>query len=155
MIKSNKVNRKKFDIWMDKEDIVALDFYAKEKGMTRSAASRYIIMDYLKDKDTTQQKNKIDPQFEEVREAVTALNNSPYMPPDVELPDNVDPVIAEGVRNTVIENMKHMGLYTDEYKDFIERAIKLDIKSLMENDDKYTKACINYYHEKASLRGEE
>ena len=113
-------------------------------------------MDYQKDKDTAQQKKKIDPQFEEVREAIISLNASHNTPSDVGLPEDVDPVIAEGVRNTVTENFKAIGLYTDEYKDLIENAIKINIQSIVKNkDDVNTKALIEYYYEKAQKKGGE
>ncbi len=112
-------------------------------------------MEHLKDKkkenelmDTEDMKSILS-----VAPAVMMLNASPNKLPDVELPENVDPVIAEGVRNTITENFKDMGLYTDEYKDFMERAIKIQIKNLMENDNPYSKAYIEFYYEKASRKG--
>lgn len=65
----------KFDIWMDREDVDALDTFARERGMTRSAESRYIIMDYLKNKAPYNIKE--DPQVMELREAVISLNIFP------------------------------------------------------------------------------
>ncbi len=112
-------------------------------------------MEHIKDKekenelmDTEEMKRILS-----VAPAVMMLNASPNKLPDVELPDNVDPVIAEGVRNTITENFKDMGLCTDEYKDFMERAIKAQIKRLTENDDPGTKAYIAYYYEKANRKG--
>ena len=61
----------KFDIWMDRGDADALDTFARERGMTRSAESRYIIMDYLKNKAPYNIKE--DPQVMELREAVISL----------------------------------------------------------------------------------
>ncbi len=117
--------------------------------MTRSAASRYIIMDYLKDKETAQHKIKIDPQLEEVRDAIITLNESIDSFPEISLPDDVDPVIAAGVRNTVIENMQAMGLDIKNFKEFIESTIKMKILSLIENKTPGSKALIEYYHKKA------
>ena len=67
----------KFDIWMDRGDADALDTFARERGMTRSAESRYIIMDYLKNKAPYNIKE--DPQVMELREAVISLNIFPYL----------------------------------------------------------------------------
>ncbi len=49
--------------------------HLQERGMTRSAESRYIIMDYLKNKAPYNIKE--DPQVMELREAVISLNIFP------------------------------------------------------------------------------
>jgi|LSQX01.2.fsa_nt_gb hypothetical protein len=145
VLKSKKANRIKFETWMDKKDVETLDTFAREKGMTRSAASRYIIMDYIKNKAPYNIKE--DPQVKELREAIISLNTFPAK--EIKMPDNVDPVIAEGVRRTVTENMELLGLNNEEFSKFIEIAIKSGIKELTENNAPEIQSLRNYYYEKA------
>lgn len=43
----------------------------------------------------------------------------------------MDPITENGVRNTVVENMRYMGLDPDEFKDFIEYAVIMKIIAFM------------------------
>lgn len=54
----------------------------------------------------------------------------------------MDLITENGVRNTVVENMMYMGLDPDEFKDFIEYAVKTKIISLYEDQAPGSEALI-------------
>lgn len=58
----------------------------------------------------------------------------------------MDLITENGVRNTVVENMMYMGLDPDEFKDFIEYAVKTKIISLYEDQAPGSEALIEYYY---------
>lgn len=106
-------------------------------------------MDYLKDK--AQYNIKEDPQVKELREAVISLNQVPVKK-DVRMPDNADPVLAEGIRETLKENMEFLGLDPDEYKQFIDVAVIAGVEVMMEHDARGIQLLKNDYYEKANKR---
>lgn len=139
----------KFETWLEKDDIIKLDKYAEARGMSRSAASRFIIMNFLNQQDIRAgQDVVIDPQLKEVRDAVLSLDKTVKNYPDINIPYDVDPIIAIGVRDTVMENMLAMGLDIEQYKEFIEVAVRTKIQSLCEGDAPGTKELIDYYYSK-------
>lgn len=139
----------KFETWLDKEDILKLDRYAEAKGMSRSAASRFIIMNFLNQQDArANQDTAIDPQLKEVRDAVISLDKAVKNYPEINIPYDVDPIIAIGVRDTVMENMLAMGLDIERHKDFIECAVRTKIQSLYEKNAPGTRELIDYYYAK-------
>lgn len=143
----------KFETWLEKDDIIKLDKYAEARGMSRSAASSDILLNYLKQQDAQAEQEiaqdiEIDPQLKEVRDAVIALDKMVENYPEIDIPYDVDPIIAIGVRDTVTENMLAMGLDIEQYKEFIEVAVRTKIQSLCEGDAPGTKELIDYYYSK-------